>query len=92
VAAAITGLVGTDVGQRLLGGIGPLFAIEAALAVGLSMFLMAATDTEHPPAAGTALAVVTRGFTWELALFFVISILGLVVVHRLLRSRMRDLY
>jgi CBS-domain-containing membrane protein len=34
-----------------------------ALTVGLSIFIMTITDTEHPPAAGTAMGVVLKGFT-----------------------------
>jgi CBS-domain-containing membrane protein len=34
-----------------------------AFAVGLSIFIMTITDTEHPPAAGTAMGVVIKGFT-----------------------------
>ena len=34
------------------------FSIECALAVAIAIFLMVALDVEHPPAAGTALAVV----------------------------------
>ena len=33
-----------------------------ALTVGLSIFIMTITDTEHPPAAGTAMGVVLKGF------------------------------
>jgi len=92
VAPAITSLVSSGAGQCLVGDFSLLFEFESSLAVDLSMFFMAATDTEHPLAAGTALAGVTSGFTRELALFFVASVFGLVVVHRLLCSRMRDLY
>jgi len=33
-----------------------------AVSVGLSMFIMVITDTEHPPAAGTALSIAINGF------------------------------
>ena len=71
---------------------GNLFALKASLAVGASMFVMAATNSEHPPAAGTALAVVTRDFSMELTIFFVASVMGLLIVHLLLRERLRNLY
>jgi CBS-domain-containing membrane protein len=35
----------------------------AALAVGLSIFLMVSCDMEHPPASGTALGVANLGFS-----------------------------
>ncbi len=68
------------------------FSVQGALAVGVSIFLMAATNTEHAPAAGTALGVVAHGLSWSLALFLVTSIVALVVIHRLLRPWLRDLY
>lgn len=65
--------------------------VTAALAVGITMFLMAATDTEHGPAAGTAMAVSNQGFTWELALLLIVSVLFLVILHQCLRGRLRNL-
>ena len=69
-----------------------LFALEGSLAVGVALFLMAATDTEHGPAAGTVLAVVIGGFSSRLAALLGTSVLVMVVAHQLLRSRLRDLY
>ena len=60
--------------------------------VGLAMFVMAATDTEHPAAAGTALAVASTGLTWQLALFLATSVVALSLIHVALRSRLRNLY
>lgn len=48
---------GTPVAQDILGQSSLLINLEAALAVAISIFIMAATDTEHAPAAGTALGV-----------------------------------
>jgi len=63
-----------------------------ALGVGLTMFWMAMTNTEHPPAAGTALAIVAHGFEWELVLFVAGAVLFMVGVHRLLRRHLLDLF
>ena len=63
-----------------------------ALGVGLTMFWMAMTNTEHPPAAGTALAIVAHGFEWELVLFVAGAVLFMVAVHRLLRRHLLDLF
>ena len=82
--ATLGALAGSAGGELHLG-------IEAALAVGLSMFFMAATDTEHPPAAGTAMAVSASSFTWMLPLMFISSVLLLVAAHHLLRRRLRNL-
>lgn len=69
-----------------------LFAVEGALAVGIALFLMAATDTEHAPAAGTVLAVVISGFSWSLVSLLGASVLFLVLTHWLLKTHLRDLY
>lgn len=62
-----------------------------ALSVGCAIFLMVVTDTEHPPAAGTALGVVLIGFSLNLLLSIITSIVLLALVHRLLRSSLMDL-
>lgn len=41
----------------------------AALSVGVGMLAMAVTNTEHPPAAGTALGLVIVGWSWSAARF-----------------------
>ena len=82
---------GTPVGQNLLAQMPLVLDVEAALAVALSIFLMAATDTEHAPAAGTALGVVVHGFGWGLIVFVVSSAIMLSFVHTMLRPRLRDL-
>lgn len=69
-----------------------LFAVYAAVGVGASMFLMAATNTEHPPAAGTALALVAHGFSWELIVFVGTAVLIMVGIHQALRRHLTDLY
>jgi hypothetical protein len=56
------------------------------------MFLMAATDTEHPPAAGTALALVGHGFSWDLLIFVATAVLIMVSIHQFLRRHLTDLY
>jgi CBS-domain-containing membrane protein len=62
-----------------------------AAAVGGSMFVMSVTNTEHPPAAGTALGVVIIGFSFRLILGVVIGVSILAAVHRVLRPVLRDL-
>jgi CBS-domain-containing membrane protein len=66
-------------------------ALVYALAVGVSMFIMVATDTEHPPAAGTALGVAMTGITLPVLIVVVLSIVILSILHRLLRPFLRDL-
>ena len=91
VGSAFAVFSGTPVGQNLLTQIPLVLDVEAALAVALSIFLMAATDTEHAPAAGTALGVVVHGFGWGLIVFVVSSAIMLSFVHTMLRPRLRDL-
>ena len=68
------------------------FAVYAALGVGLSILLMALTDTEHAPAAGTALAIVANGWDWELAVFLMTIVLLLSAIHALLKERLHDFH
>jgi len=63
-----------------------------ALAVGLSIFLMAITNTEHPPAAGTALGIVGHVWSYEVVIFVLLCAISLAIVRRLFRSRLRDLF
>ena len=53
--------------------------------------MMAVTDTEHPPAAGTVLGMSTR--TWGPEIFAVIvgAVLLLAIIKRVLRRYLRDL-
>jgi len=62
-----------------------------ALAVGAAMFTMTLTNTEHPPAAGTALGVVIAGCTTRIVLGVIVGITLLALIHRLLKPILRDL-
>ncbi len=79
-------------GTQFTGDFSLLFGFYAALAVGLAMLLMALTDTEHAPAAGTALAIVAHGLDWELAVFLMTMVLLLAGVHALLKDRLHDFF
>lgn len=63
-----------------------------ALTVGLAIFLMAVTNTEHPPAASTALGIVVHEFSYEVILFVLMCAVCLALVRRLLRRYLRDLF
>ncbi|UCF10540.1 MAG: HPP family protein [Candidatus Bipolaricaulota bacterium] len=63
----------------------------AAAAVAISMFIMVITNTEHPPAAGNALAFAIGVVTLDHILFTAGAVVFLSVAHRLLRSWLRDL-
>ncbi|RKY07379.1 MAG: HPP family protein [Planctomycetota bacterium] len=96
IGGHIVGLVCGSAGYLLL-SILPnpeQFVAEAgfhAFAVGLSIFIMVITNTEHPPAAGTALGAVFGGPGERLiisVLFFSIVFSG---IRLLLRKHLRDL-
>jgi len=68
-----------------------IFWLACALAVGLSIFVMTITNTEHPPASATALSVVIYGCSFKLTIFVLAGAIGLAVARKLLRSRLKDL-
>ena len=62
-----------------------------AFAVGTTALLMTALDFEHPPAAGTALTVVIEGYSTQLVLAVLISVVLLALAHRLLKPVLKNL-
>lgn len=84
-----------------LAGIGLLHALPVtnnwvenavyALAVGLSIFIMTVIDTEHPPAAGTALGVVMKGYDPHVFIQVMIFAVIFTVIRLLLKKHMHDL-
>lgn len=68
-----------------------VFDTMAALSLGLSILLMVITNTEHPPAAGTALGLIIHGFEWNLVLFVMVSVVLMSLVRILLRPRLTNL-
>ena len=65
--------------------------IMAALSVGVGIFVMVVTNTEHPPAAGTSLGLVFYGFDWASIVFIILSALLLSLVRVALRPKMINL-
>ena len=79
------------IGKMIAGGeLATLFVY--ALAVGLAIFLMAITNTEHPPAAGTALGIVAHVWSHQVVIFIVLSAISLAIIRRLLRGYLKDLF
>ncbi len=62
-----------------------------SLAVGLSIFVMVVTDTEHPPASGTALGFVITGFDLNAAIALITSVIILSLAHHFFKPYLRDL-
>jgi len=62
-----------------------------ALAVGLSIFIMVVIDTEHPPAAGVALAVAINGLSLDATGAIIISAVVLSLIHICFKRYLRNL-
>ena len=67
------------------------FFVEYPLAVGLAIFLMVALDVEHPPAAGTALAVVINEVSFDVFITIMLSAVILSQCRYYLRNYLKDL-
>ena len=68
-----------------------LHNLSLAIAVGLVMLLMAITNTEHPPAAGTALGMASREFDILIFLSIIGAVALLAVMKLAIRPYLRDL-
>ena len=65
--------------------------LEYPLAVGIAIFLMVTLDVEHPPAAGTALAVVINEVSLNVFITIALSALILSQCRYYLRHYLKDL-
>jgi len=63
----------------------------AALSLGLCIFGMVITHTEHPPAAGTALGLVVHDWTGSAVVFIMMSVVALTLVRLVLKPRLINL-
>ena len=68
-----------------------LLIIFASLAVGIAMFIMTVTNTEHAPAAGVALGLVLNEWDILTIIFILSAILWMAGVKKLLKSYLIDL-
>jgi hypothetical protein len=66
-------------------------AVIFALAVGISIFLMVSTNTDHPPASGTALGIAMGGLTFGVVSAVLLSAVILALSHYFLKAYLRDL-
>jgi CBS-domain-containing membrane protein len=62
-----------------------------ALSVGITMFVMILSETEHPPAAGTALGIAISGFSLYVTIAMVVSVLALSLIHYFFKDHLMDL-
>lgn len=65
--------------------------VMGGIAVGLSILLMVLTDTEHPPAAAIALALVVNRWNPVSLLVIFVAIAMLTLVRYFFRAHLRDL-
>jgi CBS-domain-containing membrane protein len=65
--------------------------VFGAIAVGIAIFTMAVTNTEHPPAAGIALGLVINTWDWMTIVFTICAIIWLTGVRKLLKPYFMDL-
>lgn len=77
--------------ERMPISVHTIYIVLGAIAVGLAIFVMVVTDTEHAPAAGMSLGLVLN--TWDYkTLLFVIAAVGLLaLIRHLFRSWLVDL-
>jgi CBS-domain-containing membrane protein len=67
------------------------YFVEYPFAVAIAIFLMVALDVEHPPAAGTALAVVINEVSRDAFITIMVSTLVLSQSRYYLRNYLKDL-
>jgi len=65
--------------------------LPAAFAIGLSILLMTILNFEHPPAAGTALGMVTQEWSIMTVIFIVVFSVSLALIGFLLKKYLRNL-
>ena len=68
-----------------------ILMLACSSAVGLSVICMTLTKTHHPPASGTALAVVLTGFSTRVILGVILGSAVLSLAHHALKKHLKDL-
>jgi CBS domain-containing membrane protein len=69
----------------------PYQLLSFSTAVGLSILLMILTESEHPPASGTALGVALEGLSLPVAIFVIGGCFVLSAAHEALKPWLRDI-
>ena len=67
------------------------YVIFGSISVGISIFIMTITNTEHAPAAGISLGLVINPYTLETIAFIIVAIIWLYFIKRLLQPYLIDL-
>jgi CBS-domain-containing membrane protein len=67
------------------------YVVFGAMSVGLAIFVMVITNTEHPPAASLALGLVLNEFNYRTVIVVLIGIISLAVIKTVLRPVLKNL-
>jgi len=67
------------------------YVVFGAISVGLAIFVMVITNTEHPPAASVALGLVINECNYTTVLVILVGIVSLCVIKTLLRPVLKNL-
>jgi len=65
--------------------------VFGAMSVGLAIFVMVITNTEHPPAASLALGLVLNEFNYRTVIVVLIGIISLSLIKAVLRPVLKNL-
>lgn len=84
-------IVGATANYILLMHLGIPVYIIGAFAVGITMFILVVTDTEHPPAAAIALGIAIDGYSVDMILFVFGFAILLLLIKYFLRHWLIDL-
>ena len=68
-----------------------ILVLFGSIAVGVSIFIMAVTNTEHAPAAGIALGLVINKWDYLTIVFIIIAVFWFVGIQILLKKYLMDL-
>ena len=68
------------------------YTVFTAVAVGLTIFLMVITNTEHPPAAGMALGLVLQDWVFRTLFFVILAIVILAAIRAVFGKYLIDLH
>ena len=68
-----------------------LSIIMYSFAVGISIFVMVTTNTEHPPASGITLGIAIGGLSLQVVITIIVSAVVLSAYHHFFKHRLKDL-
>jgi len=84
-------LVGLILGMIFFFFIDIPYFYEFPIVVGIAIFIMVALDVEHPPAVGTALAVLIHEVSTDVLFIIIAVAVILSICHYYLRNHLKDL-